>query len=278
MLIMAGLPTDGGNQQFTAQRLTFDGCSTAVQIFWDWGWVWKSITVRNADVGFRLLSEDKSKPRPRRQAEAGGNGSIGFVSFLDSSFSNVGTAALVAPLSSEPGSGSTGVVLENVAFDKVRAGVADTSGKVLLSGDGHVGQWVAGPIYAPKRTFAMGETVTPYRREVSRSDTSGGLANAPYLERAKPQYAGNPASDFVHVKDMGARGDGVSDDTEAFQRALYQSRGKIVFVDAGTYLLTHTVTVPPGTKLVGEAWSQLAASGPYFSDPRHVSSSSKQRC
>lgn len=29
----------GGNQQFTAQRLTFEGCDTGVQVIWDWGWV-----------------------------------------------------------------------------------------------------------------------------------------------------------------------------------------------------------------------------------------------
>lgn len=29
----------GGTQQFTAQRLTFIGCDTGVQVIWDWGWV-----------------------------------------------------------------------------------------------------------------------------------------------------------------------------------------------------------------------------------------------
>lgn len=29
----------GGNQQFTAQRLTFAGCETGVHVIWDWGWV-----------------------------------------------------------------------------------------------------------------------------------------------------------------------------------------------------------------------------------------------
>jgi len=31
--------TDGGNQQFTAQRLKFNGCKNGVQLIWDWGWV-----------------------------------------------------------------------------------------------------------------------------------------------------------------------------------------------------------------------------------------------
>lgn len=65
-------------------------------------------------------------------------------------------------------------------------------------------------------------------------------------------------------------GDGVTDDTSAVQNALNNNVGKIIFVDAGTYILTGTVVVPSGTKLVGETWSQFAASGPYFSDARFV--------
>ncbi|KAM3488011.1 hypothetical protein MY3957_008710 [Beauveria namnaoensis] len=50
----------GGSQQFSATRLTFNGCNTAVQLIWNWGWVSKSITVRNAKVGFRLYNDDAS--------------------------------------------------------------------------------------------------------------------------------------------------------------------------------------------------------------------------
>ena len=31
--------SDGGNQQFTAQRLEFLNVKTAVEMLWDWGWV-----------------------------------------------------------------------------------------------------------------------------------------------------------------------------------------------------------------------------------------------
>lgn len=39
---------------------------------------------------------------------------------------------------------------------------------------------------------------------------------------------------------------------------------KNVFVDAGTYILTDTVTVPVGSHIIGENWAQLAAYGPKF--------------
>ncbi len=63
-------------------------------------------------------------------------------------------------------------------------------------------------------------------------------------------------------------GDGVSDDTGASQAALYAARGKVLHVGAGTYVLTRTVTMPLGSKLVGEIWSQLAASCPFFGDAK----------
>ena len=58
----------------------------------------------------------------------------------------------------------------------------------------------------------------------------------------------------------------MTDDTAAVQAALDTNVGKLIFVDSGVYILTSTVVVPAGTKLVGEMWSQFAAQGPYFSD------------
>jgi hypothetical protein len=35
-----------------AQRLMFNGCTTGIQVIWDWGWVWKFTTMTNVKVGF----------------------------------------------------------------------------------------------------------------------------------------------------------------------------------------------------------------------------------
>ena len=243
----------GDAQQFTAQRLCFDGCDTAVHVFWDWGWVWKSVTMTNVNVGFRFVAKDPS-------------GSVGSASIMDSSFANVGTAVLVSPPSAAVSSRTTGLVLENVALSGVPAVVADTSGTTHLSGAGQwlVGQWVLGPVYAGSasaRSFSTGGKVGRYRRDGGLDDSSG-----KYFERPKPQYEDRAVGDFVHIKDFGAVGDGVIDDTAAVQNALYSSQGKILFVDAGSYILTDTVVVPAGVKMVGETWSQFVAFGPAFSD------------
>ncbi|KAK8080836.1 hypothetical protein PG997_008654 [Apiospora hydei] len=166
----------GGEQQFTAQRMTFDGCTTGVQIIWDWGWVWKSITMTNVDVGFRLMAGE------------GETGIIGSAAFYDSSFRSVGTAVLIAPPNPAPGSGSTGVIVENVEFQGCRQG-----------GWRHQRRHVAGP-------DGQGRPLGPCLLD----------SRGRYFERAKPQYEDRAVGDFVHVKDFGAKGDGVTVDTAAF--------------------------------------------------------------
>jgi len=44
---------------------------------------------------------------------------------------------------------------------------------------------------------------------------------------------------------------------------------KIIFFDAGSYLVTSTLFIPDGTIIVGEIWSEIMGSGPRFGDPTH---------
>lgn len=44
---------------------------------------------------------------------------------------------------------------------------------------------------------------------------------------------------------------------------------KIIFFDAGQYVLTDTITIPPGSRLVGEAWTVIGGSGPKFQDKQY---------
>lgn len=41
---------------------------------------------------------------------------------------------------------------------------------------------------------------------------------------------------------------------------------KIIFFDAGTYIVSSTITIPAGTQIVGEAWSTIMGQGGAFQD------------
>jgi len=66
--------------------------------------------------------------------------------------------------------------------------------------------------------------------------------------------------DFADVRDFGAIGDGIADDTAAINRALYQlycretntQIRRSLFFPAGTYLVTSSIVIPTYAKLVGE--------------------------
>lgn len=56
----------------------------------------------------------------------------------------------------------------------------------------------------------------------------------------------------VSVKDFGARGDGRTDDTAAFQKALAESAGKVIYVPRGNYRIIDFITITTsGTVLRG---------------------------
>jgi len=57
-------------------------------------------------------------------------------------------------------------------------------------------------------------------------------------------------ADWVSVKEFGAKGDGVTDDTQAIQNAL-SSGASVVFFPRGTYLVTSTLNIGFDTILIG---------------------------
>ncbi len=83
--------------------------------------------------------------------------------------------------------------------------------------------------------------------------------NGKYYERSKPHYENVPVSGFISARSIGATGDGNTDDTAALNKlfAASASTGKIAFVDAGTYMVTDTVVIPPGARIVGEALASI---------------------
>ncbi len=136
-----------------------------------------------------VASEDKS-------------GHIGSVSLIDSQISGVQTAIEFEPPSENPLQGSTGLVLDNT---KIEGPIVDSSGKKYLEA-GSYKNWVLGPVYTNNtRSWTSGQ-VMEYQRESTLLGTPSGLPVTPYFERKRTQYEDKAPSDFVHIKDLGAKG------------------------------------------------------------------------
>ncbi|KAI7915386.1 glucan 1 [Pyricularia oryzae] len=251
----------GGNSQFTAQRIKFRECGTAVRLLWDWSWVWKSVEVANCNTGFQLHGGDTLNS----ESEPGGY--LGSIHVMDSTFDNVGTAVRNAPASHEPGEETTSITLDNVVFTvRVEHRVWDGEKEYVQGTPSKLDTWTLGALYLDpsKRDLSLGfEHETRREDGLTGNKTNPSLPKKAYFERSKPQYTDVPAQNWVHTKDS-CKGDGKADDTACLQKVL--DKKGYIFVDAGVYLLSNTVTVHPGTFIVGEAWSQLVAQGNKFSD------------
>ncbi|KAL6900487.1 glycoside hydrolase family 55 protein [Trichoderma evansii] len=89
-----------------------------------------------------------------------------------------------------------------------------------------------------------------------------------------PNYANNPVTDFVNVKDPSqnggqtVKGDGNTDDSAALNKVLQfaATNNKIAYFPFGDYRVESTLLVPVGSQLVGEAWATISGGGDFFKD------------
>ena len=80
-----------------------------------------------------------------------------------------------------------------------------------------------------------------YRDIVDSLANTGSITGAiPVLATGstEPRPLKDRFSDFVNIKDYGAKGDGVSDDTASFRAAVAAAQGRTIFVPSGSYVLT----------------------------------------
>ncbi|KAK5128062.1 hypothetical protein LTR85_005179 [Meristemomyces frigidus] len=243
-----------GNQQFTMRNLTFNNAVTAIDQNWDWGWTYKSININNCSIGL-----DMSSGGPTAQA-------VGSVTFIDSSISDtpIGIRTAHGPDSQPPAGGS--LILENVALNNVPIAVQGANNVTALEGtpvNTHIDAWCEGHEYTPNGPTVFEGAIAPVNRPASLLQGDG-----KYYERSKPQYQQYPVSSFLSARSFGATGNGHTDDTTALQRAIStaKARNKILFVDQGDYLVSSTIYVPSGSRIVGESYSVILSSGEYFSN------------
>jgi hypothetical protein len=94
--------------------------------------------------------------------------------------------------------------------------------------------------------------------ESGYTSTTGTTELSPVLRSLQSKL-----DDIVNVRDFGAIGNGVADDTTAIQRAILQTYvtglsntvsrlRRTIKIPAGTYLITSTILVPPGCTILGD--------------------------
>ncbi|KAJ7684648.1 exo-beta-1,3-glucanase [Mycena polygramma] len=241
-----------GNQQFTVRGVTVNNSQTAIMGVWAWGWTFQGVFINNCTIGFDLL------------------GGVGAEAIIDAVVSDTPTFVRSAAPSNGALVGS--LVLDNIQLNNVSTAVGVAGGGpdggdsvVLLGGSNvKIESWVQGNVFTgsnPKGVFTQACISGP-PKPCSLLNEAGQI-----FSRTHPQYADYHVNQFISVRDHGAIGDGATDDTDAIKTILHKFAGsKIIFFDAGTYIVKSTITIPPGARIVGEAWSVISGAGPAFQD------------
>jgi len=156
----------------------------------------------------------------------------------DSIFKNVSDAALV--VSCENNSNNQ-INLRNVSMLNVPKLAYFRESRKTIPGKGR--------IYTVK-TFVHGKQMDdlglkPETKSVMDIEETDGLLG-PALSDIPPIPDTN---EWVNIKNLGAKGDGIADDTEVFRNAIEKHR--TIYLPQGFYRVTDTIRLKPGTVLIG---------------------------
>jgi glucan 1,3-beta-glucosidase len=90
-----------------------------------------------------------------------------------------------------------------------------------------------------------------------------------------PTYQEYGVNEILNIKSVSGSpvyGDGQTDDTANINKILSETKDcKVIYFPAGTYIVTDTIHVPSGTRIIGDAFaSTISAVGTKFQDPGSV--------
>ncbi|KAL1610420.1 hypothetical protein SLS60_002087 [Paraconiothyrium brasiliense] len=218
---------------------------------WNWGWLWKGLTISDCSTAaFSMKGLKDNSP----------DQNVASVIIIDSTITNCPVFVDSAWTRTSTASGAGQLILENIALNNVPVAVKGPSGTVLAGGTTTITGWGQGNQYTPDGPTKFQGAITPKR-------PTGLLDGTNFYAKSKPQYETVAVGNFVSARTSGAKGDGSTDDTTALQNAINSvaSSGKILFLDHGHYKITKTLYIPAGTKIVGETYPIILASGSTWS-------------
>lgn len=151
------------------------------------------------------------------------------------------------------------------------SGGTPNTNPVILDSRGEANVWLGPASYKFKLTtstdvelWTVDNVQTDYADALSDLAASGGSSLVGFLQSAAGAVATTVQSklrEFVSVKDFGAKGDGVTDDTAAIQAAIdavYSSspQGGTLYFPKGTYKVTTSIYQKPRVSFLGDGSRQ----------------------
>ncbi|EPE04207.1 hypothetical protein F503_04722 [Ophiostoma piceae UAMH 11346] len=252
-----------GNQQFTTSGLLFDSCRTGLQIHWDWGWTMQDTEFYNCEKGIIIVG-GAGGPQSTGQG-------VGSLSLVDVHMWGVPVVIETSLFSDN----STALHISNGGFENCATIVLDSqANKVLYPGNSagitNVTSWGFGKVAGPtgETGFVNGADMASPAYPPTLLVTDDIHPSAKFFHRTRPSYADPGNSQIFDVKALGAHGDGSTDDTVVLQRILDVAANVsgIVYFPHGIYIIKQTLDVPVGSRMIGQAWPQIMATGTNFAD------------
>ena len=216
-----------GNQQWTWVNVSISGSRVScVNQIWNWVSAFQGLTLADCPIGIQLCGSND-----------------GGLLLLDSSATNVPLVLQTV--------GAQHIFLERFTATNVTM-IASTGLPGLPGGSLAVPGWRQGPQYSAGGAL---DPTPSGKVPLTRAD-------APLPRRSRPTFDSDPTPPVCILSfGLGCAGNGVADCTAALVAALAAPGSPAVFFPFGSYLLSATVTLPPGAALVGELGSVLLALG-----------------
>jgi glucan 1,3-beta-glucosidase len=210
---------------------------------------WQNIYVDSCYIAFNCTAHGGSTGQ--------GTGSL---SIIDSHFNGVPYAITVSNTGTTPN-----LLLDNLLVEDSESIVLVSGGATIFpgsSGQITVESWAMGGAYFDEngdRQYLTGYVNPTPSKPPSLLDSTGR-----YFTHPKPLYNDVSPSSIVIATAHGVSNDMTGDQTSAINFLLVNNLGSVIFFPAGIYLVQGTVFIPAGSKIVGEGWSQIMATGSYF--------------
>ncbi|PRP81499.1 putative exo-beta-1,3-glucanase [Planoprotostelium fungivorum] len=238
-------------QQFQMKSIIFSRSATSINIV-------QCFTCLFIDVNFSSTGTGINMTNPN--SVTSDNGDIGTVTVVDAVVS--GTNIFINTITPARGGDHT-LILQNVLQGSgvnsalVQDGTAVAIGNVT-------GVWMTGYSYGMGSDGMVSKTSYTVQRDPTLLDANGIYATVP-----SPTFSSYAAAQVVNVKSVSGLpvyGDGTRDDTTNLQTIINNNVGKLLFFPAGTYKVSQTLFFPINSRVYGEAWPAISASGSFFSD------------